>query len=90
MINQDFIKELGEKYGFEINSINALYKDDDGTVIECKNLCNKKDNRDLEAFNAGKRYVAKKLLKGNMDSRFVSKVTDFPLDYVNKLKHKIN
>ena len=90
MINQDFVKELGEKYGFEINSINALYKDDDGTVIECKNLYKKKDNRDLEAFNAGKRYVAKRLLKENIDPRFVSKVTDFPLDYLKKLKNKIN
>lgn len=87
MIDQKFIDEISGKYGFEIASITAMVKDEDGNVLDSKNLYK---NKTQDAFSAGKQFVAINLLKNNIDPNLISKVTHFSLNYIKKLKQRIN
>lgn len=92
MLNEEFLKQVSGKYGFEIESITALLKDEDGNVVKSENLYKNKNKHEniQDAFNAGKQYVAINLLKNNIDPSLISKVTHFSLNYIKKLKQRIN
>lgn len=87
MIDNVFINELNEKYGFQIESITAMLKDEDGNVVKSDNIY-KRDNTN-DSFVAGKKFVAINLLKNNVDIGFISKVTHLSLSYIKKLKQSI-
>ena len=87
MLNEEFINDINKKYGFTIELITAMMKDCEGNIIKSDNIY-KKDNND--SFNAGKKYVAINLLKNNIDINLISRVTHFSLDYLKKLKRRIN
>lgn len=87
MLDNKFINDLNERYGFKIESITAMIKDEEGNVLKSDNIY-RNDNND--SFNAGKQYVAINLLKNNIDISLISKVTHFSLNYIKKLKQKIS
>lgn len=87
MLSEEFINDINKKYGFTIESITAMMKDENGNIIKNDNIYKKGNNN---SFNAGKQYVAINLLKNNMDINFVSRVTHFSLEYLKKLKRRIN
>ena len=87
MMDNKFINDLNEKYGFQIESITAMIKDEDGNIVKSDNIY-KRDNND--SFNAGKQFVDINLLRNNIDIGFISKVTHFSLGYIKKLKQRIN
>ena len=85
MINEDIINDIFRRYGYEVESITTIIKDE--SVIDSKNIY--KENNIKDAFNAGKKFVAINLLKNNVNPNFISKVTHFSLNYINKLKNSI-
>ncbi len=85
MINEDIINDIFRRYGYEVESITTIIKDE--SVIDSKNIY--KENNIKDAFNAGKKFVAINLLKNNINPNFISKVTHFSLNYINKLKNSI-
>lgn len=85
MINEDIINDIFRRYGYEAESIITIIKDE--SVIDSKNIY--KENNIKDAFNSGKKFVAINLLKNNINPNFISKVTHFSLNYINKLKNSI-
>ena len=85
MINEDIINDIFRRYVYEVESITTIIKDE--SVIDSKNIY--KENNIKDAFNAGKKFVAINLLKNNINPNFISKVTHFSLNYINKLKNSI-
>ena len=85
MINEDIINDIFRRYGYEVEYITTIIKDE--SVIDSKNIY--KENNIKDAFNAGKKFVAINLLKNNINPNFISKVTHFSLNYINKLKNSI-
>ena len=56
MIDNEFIKDINEKYGLKIESITKMLKDEEGNVIKSDNIY--KSSNAADSFNAGKQYVA--------------------------------
>lgn len=91
MLDPNYINEFDIKVDLDIKSIKSSIKNENGDTIYCENLYQKDEsNKYLEVFNCGKKFVASRLLRNNIDPKFISIVTDFPLDYITKIKKELN
>ena len=92
MLEQSFIDELNDKYGFDINSINLTVTNLDDEIVLQETLYQKSNasNDTISyAYNAGILFVAIRLLKNKVDPVFIAKVTNLSLEEIKKLKEEI-